>query len=135
MAAEISPPAEERAMANRTRRTLRALTVAMTAAVAVAVPATARAATVTSLDCDSGGARYVCDVTVVGPSYAPALIRWTVNGAPVPAYNNQVVVGGACRVGRWVTISVWVGDPLHEQGEPYEEDTESASLLCRQLWQ
>jgi hypothetical protein len=122
-------------MVHRTRRIVRGAAIGVATAIAVVVPASAQAATITALRCESGGARYLCEVTVVGPSYAPALIRWTVNGVPVPAYNNQVVVSGPCQVGRRVAITVWAGDPLHEQGEPYEDDNESTSVLCRQMWQ
>lgn len=34
-----------------------------------------------------------------------------------------------------VAVSVWVGDPLHEQGEPHENDPEATTMLCHQLWQ
>ena len=122
-------------MTNRTRRVARTLAVVLATAFAVAAPASAQAAIITDLHCESGAGRYQCDATVVGPSYAAPVIRWTVNGAPMPAFNNQDFLTGTCRVGRVVAVSVWVGDPLHEQGQPYEQDTESTSLRCRQYWQ
>jgi hypothetical protein len=122
-------------MVNRTRKAARGLAVVAATAFAVAAPASVQAATITALHCESGSGRYLCDVAVVGPSYAPPVIRWTVNGAPVPAFNNQVAVNGTCWIGRMVAVSVWVGDPLHEQGQPYEQDTESTTLLCRRYWQ
>jgi hypothetical protein len=68
--------------------------VATAAALGAAVPpGPASAATVTSLTCESGDAHLVCDVVVGGQTYGldPA-IRWTVGGAPAPAFNNLTTV-------------------------------------------
>jgi hypothetical protein len=122
-------------MVKRTRTVARAAAIVAAATMLLGVPVAARAATITALRCESGGARYLCDVTVVGPGYAPAVIRWTVNGRAVPSFNNQAVATGACRVGSAVAVSVWVGDPLASPEVPYEDDTESTTVLCRQMWQ
>ncbi len=52
----------------------------------------------------------------------------------MPAFNNRSVVSGQCPVGSVVNVSVWVGDALHNQGEPYEEDTRSVTVRCLREW-
>jgi hypothetical protein len=78
----------------------------------------------------------MCDVVVGGQTYGldPA-IRWTVGGAPAPAFNNLTTVLKSCRVGARVAVTVWVAAPLHDPEVPFEEDTRTVTVLCRRVWQ
>jgi len=101
-----------------------------------ATPSPASAATVTSLTCESGDAKLMCEVVVGGRTYGldPA-IRWTVGGAPVPAFNNLTTMLRSCRIGSRVAVEVWVGDPLASPEIPFEEDTRTVTVPCRRYWQ
>ncbi|MFI6316362.1 hypothetical protein ACIBG8_02530 [Nonomuraea sp. NPDC050556] len=59
-------------------------------------------------DCDTGAALVVCSAAVDGTP--PFSIRWTVNGAPQPFFNDSAVLRVGCVVGRPFDVQIAVVD-------------------------
>ncbi|HLT10429.1 MAG TPA: hypothetical protein VK028_06440, partial [Micromonosporaceae bacterium] len=80
--------------------------------------------TLQNLACESTYSTYYCDVAFRG-GLPPIQIRWVVNGAARPTFDNNNSISGPCTVGRPVSVRVTVSDAT---GASFST---SRSVYCR----
>jgi len=122
-------PAPSKGSFVRLRIAIRAALVAMFlgACAAVGAPAASAHPADVSVFCESGAARYYCQVTYSG-AHDPVTITWYRNGQHIPAFDNLSFVQQSCVIGQWYTMRAVVTD-VHGSAEGI------GGFECRRVWQ
>lgn len=76
---------------------------------ALASPASA-APHISTLACDIGAGQVYC-LVYYNNAVPPVTIRWTINGVPIPAANDNRELYGTCSLNKSTTVGVTVTDP------------------------